>query len=500
MKLLAKIFLLFSICFFVYFFFLLATSSLPMNEFDGALRLLSQYYTSSGLIPYKDFGVVYPPGYFLLLGKIIPYVSIFQRNMIFTAIYGIIYFYFIRAFVETLGGQKDENYRNLKLSIFLISLTLVTNLFFYYDLLSILILPIFLYIIYLYDKNKIPLFIYIIFTIIPFIRWDFAVIVLAISIASFIFEHYITKKYNSSRKFLKIITCILLGFLLLILYLFKKKIAYPAFDFIVNIPAIVLKPYRYLPIPQFKIRPFENMMFYTTSILFLSYYYLIYRLIRNNLKIYPKYHLTKSVIISIILLISILPYTFSRISFSHIVPLWYLLIISYLLVPLKLNKLSYFAIIISFIPFITFYKNNYKSLIPKLNNTENIYNENSKECAIFKYTDAKSVFIGRTSYDLYDYSNAYLYYLYRNLKPATAYISDEPGLQDSCIYGSVIKNELLSSVKPMLSFLSTNPQIGFPNKKLSSCGKIEEFLKNNSFEILGNCSSYGFEYEVRLYK
>src|SRR3972149_2129028 len=124
MKLFSKLLILASVIYFIYFFLLLSFSSLPMNEFDGVLRLLSHYYTSTGLIPYKDFGVVYPPGYFLLLGAIIKYSSIFQRNLMFGIFYLFIFFIYIKLFIQNI---KRDKYFNIKTSIFIISLTLVMN-------------------------------------------------------------------------------------------------------------------------------------------------------------------------------------------------------------------------------------------------------------------------------------------------------------------------------------------------------------------------------------
>ena len=496
MKLFSKLLILASVIYFIYFFLLLSFSSLPMNEFDGVLRLLSHYYTSIGLIPYKDFGVVYPPGYFLLLGAIIKYSSIFQRNLMYGIFYFFIFFIYIKLYIQNINRDK---YFIIKTSIFIISLTLVMNLFFYYDLLTILIFPIFL-ITSGSKHSKILWFVYPIFFLLPFIRWDFALIVLLISLISIVSRILLSVEELSTNFFQKIIFCISFGFIALYLYLIKNSAVTEGVDFFVNIPTFVIKQYRNLPIPQFRIRPLENMMFHTTAILFLSFFFQIFKNLKlNNLKI--KYIIDKHIIfISILLLLSLLPYTFGRISFHHTIPIWYLLIISYLFIPLKFNNFSIFAIALSFIPFITFYKNNINNFIPRINYVQNYYSQNAIECEAFSSVNAGSVFIGRTSYDYFDYSNAYLYYLYKHLRPATSYISDEPGIQDSCKYGEIINNQLATSKKPMLAFLATNDQTGFLNNKLRSCGKIESYLSQIKYDILGNCSSYGLVYEVRLYQ
>ena len=498
MKLFTKLFLIFSIFFLIYFFFLLSTSTLPINEFDGALKLISQYYTSLGLTPYKDFGVVYPPGYFILVGNIFKFISIFQRNIIYSFFYLFVIYFYIKIFLQSI--HVTGNAKRIIISVFLISLTLVSTRFFYYDLFSILIIPIYLTFISLKNQRYRSV-IYSLMFITPLFRWDTALIILMVS-GFVIFTNLLFKiEKNSLKTSIGVSVSIILGFVLLFLYIYRLNSYSKAFDFIVNIPTFIIKPFRNLPIPPFKIRPFENMMFYTTGLLFLSYLFVII----NNIKGFNvinklKNRLFRFQFISLLIVILLIPYTLGRVSFGHTVPIWYLLITFFLIYTRKITKYVYLIIFLSFIPFITYYKNNIKLFVPKINNAEAIYNKNAIDCEKYKNVDAKSIFIGRTSYNFYEYNNVYLYYFYRNLLPATSYISDEPGIQDSCKYGSIISNELSSSKKPMIAFLATNPQIGFQNKKLVSCNKIEEYLIGSPYQIIGNCKSYGFEYEIRLYK
>ena len=498
MKLVSKYLLFISILFFVYFFLLLSLSSLPMNEFDGALRLLSQYYTSAGLVPYIDFGVVYPPGYFILIGYIFKYISIFQRNIIFSVFYAVIFYFYIKLFLSSIKGSKYE--KLLKLSIFFISLTFITTHFFYYDLLSIIIIPIYLIFVFLKEK-KYSKFLYILLFLIPFLRWDVAIIIFIVSSIDTFYSLIILKdkKYFNQSIFIPI--SILTGFVLLFLFLIFNSNLEKAYDFIVNIPTFVIKPYRNLPIPPFKFRPFENMMFYTTVLLIFAFIYTAYKFIKSvGIKKIIKYKNLRYIYIPLLLTIFLLPYFFGRISFHHSIPIWYLIIIFLLIYTDKINKYVLFISLVSFIPFITYYKNNLKYFNFLPDNIQNIYDINSYDCSRFSEISADSIFVGRLSYNNFDYSNAYIYYLYKYLKPATPYISDEPGIQDSCKYGEIIKNQLIKSEKPMLAFIATNPQTGFQNIKLKSCGKIEKYLGNNKYQMLGKCQSYNFDYEVRLYK
>src|SRR5262245_40009098 len=47
-----------------------ACGTFSANFFDGSLFLLQSIYAAKGLIPYREFGFVYPPGTALVLGKL----------------------------------------------------------------------------------------------------------------------------------------------------------------------------------------------------------------------------------------------------------------------------------------------------------------------------------------------------------------------------------------------------------------------------------------------
>ena len=80
-KKITKYILYFSILFYFYNLILLIIGNYEVGFFDGMLKVLSMNYSSNGLMPYYDFGVVYPPGLFILIGKILPFNSIVEGSM-----------------------------------------------------------------------------------------------------------------------------------------------------------------------------------------------------------------------------------------------------------------------------------------------------------------------------------------------------------------------------------------------------------------------------------
>ena len=110
--------------------------------------------------------------------------------------------------------------------------------------------------------------------------------------------------------------------------------------------------------------------------------------------------------------------------------------------------------------------------------------------------------MGRSKYTNYIINYAYIYLINPKIKPATEYISDEPGLQNNFYDGKRIADELKTAEKPMLVFLDNHHQWKEPNKSLnmSSYGNIETWLSKNKFKEIGICSVQDRNFEVRIYK
>ena len=105
--------------------------------------------------------------------------------------------------------------------------------------------------------------------------------------------------------------------------------------------------------------------------------------------------------------------------------------------------------------------------------------------------DARSLFLGQVSYDE-PFLGAYpvLYLMRPDLRPATPFISDELGVQNSCALGSRIAADLIRTRRPLVVVLNTktfSDPINNPTRNVTSCGKIEAIMASMPAITLGTC-------------
>ena len=295
------------------------------------------------------------------------------------------------------------------------------------------------------------------------------------------------------------------GWLLLILYFIINNVTERAIDFIIKIPILLTASYRDLPlpIPKHPLRPetiFYLCLVYMIILLFKSFFYFKYRKGKINIDE------LSTVILAFSTLLIFIVYALGRSDWPHFIPLWFYLGIIWVVINLKLkifNDKILISIILLFLPLGGWYIKSSLIFIPRYNFATFQMNSQISECKdIVKNIESNSIFVGRVSYHRYLWNNASLYLTRTDLKPATSFITEEPGIHNSCKYGLMIYNELVISNKPMIAFLNMNLQDGEnkTTKNMSSCGYIEKYLNENSFEILGKCRSVDSEFEVRLYK
>jgi hypothetical protein len=112
----------------------------------------------------------------------------------------------------------------------------------------------------------------------------------------------------------------------------------------------------------------------------------------------------------------------------------------------------------------------------------------------------KSMFVGRETYDWYLYSHAMLYLISPNTPPATRYISDEPGLQNTCKDGARLAQDLTQSYKPILTFIDQSPRSHpFAEFTHKNCKKVEEWLQQRPYSPIGACTHENVKFDIRLY-
>jgi hypothetical protein len=103
--------------------------------------------------------------------------------------------------------------------------------------------------------------------------------------------------------------------------------------------------------------------------------------------------------------------------------------------------------------------------------------------------DARSLFVGQASYDRFIMNSPVFYLMRADLRPATPFISDEPGVQNSCTLGSRIAADLIRAPRPLVLVLDTKPYDPEPNltRAMTSCGRIEAATAAMRAAVIGTC-------------
>lgn len=114
----------------------------------------------------------------------------------------------------------------------------------------------------------------------------------------------------------------------------------------------------------------------------------------------------------------------------------------------------------------------------------------------------KSIFIGRHSYAEMGINIMALHFLNISLRPASRFVYELAGVQNTCYYGAQIARELKEANKPMVAFIYTKSpgdQSEIP-LKVQSCMHIENYLTSSKYQIVGTCQSWGRTFVVRRYE
>lgn len=478
-------------------------------EFDGALRLLSHYYTRLGLVPYVDFGVVYPPGLFLLIGKLIPFVSIEQRNFILA----ILLLFITAVLVILLSVLQAKKKVILPLALFLIINTVRLDEIVWSEPFSRLFLTMLFLVLPLYLKSGKRTLLFLAFVcslLTVFFRWSHVGLFIAMQGLILVIVALITYFKNKTvspviKKLFTLViseTCgMLVGLVLLFVYLYAHQALSQGVDFIFSIPTYVIHDYRVLPLP-IPVSIFdENALFYTTLAVCMVQVFLGVRWLwreRTDTK-------ALMVVCFSLLPLFVLPYAINRMDSVHTRTFFYYVGLGVILFYTITARTKALLVLMSvlLLPLAAYLL----PVRPSLPNAGSLVSRDlSRQLQECKNNVSEmnyvSLFVGRLSYNqAFVINTAALYLINPNVRPATAFISDEPGVQNSVKYGEMIADQLHRAPKPMLAFLEIWPQFAEPNatRHIQSAGKIEEALNQTPFKAIGVCMAYGKYFAIRLY-
>ena len=506
-SLLKKYYALTSFRFIEFFFFCFATL-IFVNEwfvayqlkfvpdiFDDSLKIVSGLYTVFKFTPYTDFAIVYPPG-LLILSKLfsLNFVSRFH-------FFAIAYLLFALPTVALIVW-KSRSWFISGATVLVMAFSInITGDWLVHSAWFVLFLSAYVYLERgsVLAKRIVPIAIFVLFLL----KWERVVIFGVLMAVGWAITHRAVDEH--SKRFFALLKATIIAFLsafiFLVVYLLLNGSDIPtALYFIFSVPLKIL-PYRKLPLPS--LMPLEGSLLSIEYAVYFCIFILVLLAILVSRRILKdqKYEY----LLLLMMPVAIIPYSMGRADSIHAFPL--LITTFFSLILLSVTEKRAVPLLVVFVVYFVVNYNifNYKpfTFLQKSATYIDVVDQSLKDCRLatrdLKYN---SLFVGRTDYSQYIYSHVMLYLLNPTVKPATKYISDEPGLQNNCEDGELVANDLTNAKKPMLSFLETQPQPTEKNmsENMVSCGYIEKWLVSNRYKRIGTCKHFGKEFEIRLYE
>ena len=205
--------------------------------------------------------------------------------------------------------------------------------------------------------------------------------------------------------------------------------------------------------------------------------------------------------------VGLLPYSFKRPDPPHFMPLTAVLLTSILVGAALWNSIQTrltlaIALCITLLPmtWAVLIQSLMQGLPVKPGRLTTEISRVTQECSGLIPKDARSLFVGKGSYQEYQINWPILYLANPQLRPATAFISEEPGVQNTCYFGTRISNDLAHAPRPTAVILDGVPWHDDTSEvfKLPDCGKIEAELTTLRVSPVGFCSVRWRRYEVAV--
>ncbi len=494
----------------------------PINTNDGSNFLLQALYAAQGLTPYRDYGIVYPPGIALFFGNLL---HITDGGVFIRIVWLIACFLLgVNAFLMTRFKVGVTTRLIGSGLITLVATQPIVVLFrnhgsepFTALLLLTLVL---LSIQYIFSETRSTIRLVslsLCSLCITMVRWDraFAVACLDFAATGLVFiaawrgffqPQDKSKALQLARRMGESSAAIFAGatiaLALIAIYAISSNCWSETLWYIFRLPLQVM-PYRTLPLPSFDILEADGL--WQTGIMAIIVMAGASLYMVANAKAHSSSSFAKlgECLLLLAAPVAMLPYAFGRSDAAHFIPLasmiaGTLIIACIIWNNLKVRLALLTMLVVLFVPlsdqlvylYSLIYNMEQNELSPFQNGRFQKNLESSTgDCAKLIPNGTHSIFVGHTSYAHFIVSPMILYLARLDLQPATPYIAEDPGIQNTCEYGSNIADDLRRAPRPMIAFLSMSQQWREPNatETMTSCNQIEKFLSETPSSTLGYC-------------
>jgi hypothetical protein len=496
------------------------------DPFGGALFLLQSIYAALGLIPYLDYGFLYPPGIAMFFGSLLHLADngsvmkvvwtssfiLLSANVYVAARLAQgrewlscagVYFILggLAALIWADGGGEPFS---LWLLLLIVLLTV--------QVLRSGISPVRLLAVGLAS------------TALALVRWDRALGLAgveaalaglgwgSIALLNIGRQHVLGIRPQGGRLIASLgatLLGIVAAFALIFWYTFKNSAWAEAQMFIFDLPVRIL-PFRTLPLPRIG-RNFGPSSQWLTSIVAIGT--LVVAGVITMLRSRKHIGVTSLSFFELGVLcagpVALVPYAFGRADAWHFYPLTFVTCAA-AMVAMFLSESRLFRVacavglVLSMLPVLQKLKaigGQFSDGLSRCGHFERELDAKTAECTGLIPPGTRSIFVGQASYRRFILNWPILYLARADLRPATRFISDEPGVQNSCAYGSRIAADLMMAPRPMVAFLDMDPMGPEPNLTMTmqSCGWIERTLQEAPGRDLGTCQFIGHSIRARLY-
>lgn len=480
--------------------------SFTYNEFDGALRLLAHTGAQQQWRLYADLGIVYPPGLAWFTAFFAPQ-NLWQRHLLLS---GTVLLFLLCCFEYWRLIRLHLKLPQWRTTLFALGILSWPQFFGSDPLIMPMLTLLFLAVFYAFlAKSMLSLAISALLAFfIVFLRWDWPIIFasgwLFFALCGLFGLSWSRASHDDVVWLWRAAVLLFLsmtgGLAMLTATIFFSGVSPSTlWEWLVALPILVIGPYRQLaPVLTFRIWQPEALNVVSLVVVGMHSSMLLYQACKRG-------HSPSVLLLPLLFPGSLMMYAVGHADWMHGFPLWSATYATLALAPVSFNSriiLVFATALFLSASMILTTRPSWDKLQPGRAITSLARELADCRSASLRLPHPGSIFVARADYSHYIYSTSALYLVRPSVPPATAFVSDEPGIQNSSRYGQRIVSNLQSATRPLLVFVAVTPQHREKNRteSMTSNGTIERYLHEHPFSLQGTCVAYNKHFEIRVYE